>query len=64
MVLELTWKGSHKGPLQTPKGSVSPSGKPLDIRACMVVEVGGEKASLQRQYFDMMTLLEQVGVTT
>ena len=64
VVLELTWKGSHKGPLQTPKGSVPPSGKPLDIRACIVVEVSGEKARLQRQYFDMMTLLEQVGVTT
>ncbi|MGH7527462.1 MAG: ester cyclase, partial [Gemmatimonadales bacterium] len=62
VVLELTWKGSHKGQLQTPQGPVAATGKPIEIRACTIIEVAGEKAKLQRHYFDMATLLEQLGV--
>jgi steroid delta-isomerase-like uncharacterized protein len=62
VVLELTWKGTHQGPLQTPKGAIAATGKSIDIRACMIVEIAGERARLQRHYFDMATLLEQLGV--
>jgi len=62
VVLEVTWKGTHKGELQTPKGPIAATGKPIEIRACMIVEVAGEKAKLQRHYFDMATLFEQLGV--
>ena len=63
VVLELTWKGTHKGPLQTPKGAIPATNKPINIRACAVVEVAGEKVQLQRHYFDMATLLQQLGIT-
>ena len=62
VVLEVTWKGIHKGPLQTPKGSIPATGKPIEIRACIVAELAGDKVKLQRQYFDMATLLQQIGV--
>ena len=62
VVLELTWKGTHKGPLQTPKGAIAATGKAIEIRACMIVEIAGEKARLNRHYFDMATLFEQLGV--
>ena len=62
VVLEVTWKGTHKGPLQTPKGSIPATGKPIEIRACIVAELAGDKVKLQRQYFDMATLLQQIGV--
>jgi steroid delta-isomerase-like uncharacterized protein len=61
-VLEVTWKGTHQGPLPTPKGSIPATGKRIDIRACFVVEIAGEKAKLQRHYFDMATMLQQLGV--
>lgn len=64
VILEVTWQGTHKGPLQTPKGEIAATGKHIDLRACNVIEVSGEKAKLQRQYFDMATLLEQLGITT
>lgn len=64
VVLEQTWRGTHKGALQTPNGSIPATGNRIEIRACMVVEVTGEKASLQRHYFDMATLLQQLGVTS
>ncbi len=62
VTLEVTWKGTHRGPLQTPNGSIAATGKHIDIRACAVVEVAGEKARVQRHYFDMATLLQQIGV--
>jgi steroid delta-isomerase-like uncharacterized protein len=63
VVLELTWKGTHKGELQSPKGSIPPTGKQIEIRACTLFELSGEKAAKQRHYFDMMTLMEQLGVS-
>jgi steroid delta-isomerase-like uncharacterized protein len=64
VVLEATWKGTHKGPFQTPKGPVAATGKPIAIRACMIFEIAGEKARSQRHYFDMVTLFQQLGVAT
>jgi steroid delta-isomerase-like uncharacterized protein len=62
VVLEVTWTGTHQGPLQTPKGAIAPTGRRIEVRACAVVEVAGEKARAQRHYFDMATLLQQIGV--
>ena len=62
VVLEQTWQGTHTGPLQTPGGSIPATGKRIDVRACMTVEVVGDKAKMQRHYFDMGTILQQIGV--
>jgi steroid delta-isomerase-like uncharacterized protein len=63
VVLEVSWQGTHKGPLQMPEGSIAPTENRIDIRACFVVEVAGDKARLQRHYFDMATLIQQLGVS-
>jgi steroid delta-isomerase-like uncharacterized protein len=60
-ILELTWRGTHKGALQTPAGEIAATGKRIDIRACMVVEVAGDKVKAIRHYFDMATMLQQIG---
>jgi steroid delta-isomerase-like uncharacterized protein len=62
VVLELTWKGTHQGQLQTPKGPIAATGKRIEVRACAIVEIAGEKSRAQRHYFDMATLLQQIGV--
>jgi steroid delta-isomerase-like uncharacterized protein len=62
VVLEVTWKGTHRGQLQTPNGPIAATGKPIEIRACAILEIAGEKAKSQRHYFDMATLFEQLGV--
>jgi steroid delta-isomerase-like uncharacterized protein len=61
-VLEITWRGTHQGALLTPKGSIPATGKRIEFRSCVVCEVAGEKAKSQRQYFDMATMLQQIGV--
>ena len=62
VVLEVTWRGTHQGPLQTPKGPIPATGKRIEIRSCLVCEMAGDKIKAQRQYFDMATMLQQIGV--
>ncbi len=66
VVLELTWKGTHTGPLETPKGPIAATGKRIEMRACNVTEIAAEsgKAKLTRQYFDMATMFQQLGITS
>ena len=61
VTLELTWRGVQTGPLETPAGALPPSGRSMDIRACQVVEVSDGKVQSIRHYFDMATLLQQLG---
>jgi steroid delta-isomerase-like uncharacterized protein len=61
VTLEVTWRGTHKGTMQMPNGSIPATGKPVEMRACAVFEIAGERASTQRHYFDMATLLRQIG---
>jgi steroid delta-isomerase-like uncharacterized protein len=62
VVLEVTWAGTHEGALQTPKGPIPPTGRRIEVRGCAIVEITGDKARTQRHYFDMATLLQQIGV--
>jgi steroid delta-isomerase-like uncharacterized protein len=62
-VLELVWKGVHTGPLQTPTGTIPPSNKPIEMPACQVVQVEGDKIKSASHYFDMLTMLTQIGAT-
>ena len=64
VVLEVTWRGTHTGPLQTPRGPLAPTGRRIELRACMALEVAGDRVRVQRQYFDMATMMEQLGQTT
>jgi len=62
VVLELTWNGTHAGPLQMPDGNIPATGKPIKVAACMVVETGDGKVKSMRHYFDMATLMQQLGI--
>lgn len=61
-VLEVTWRGTHDGPLQTPDGEIAPTGKKIELRAIQVVDIANDRVRSIRHYFDMGTLLEQIGV--
>ena len=64
VTLEITWRGTHKGPLQTPSGALPPSGGKMEIRACQVVEVADGRVTAIRHYFDMATMLQQLGAVS
>ena len=64
VILEVTWRGTQSGPLRTPAGDIPATGKKIEIRACQIFEVADEKVRSLRQYFDMATMLAQLGVNT
>jgi steroid delta-isomerase-like uncharacterized protein len=61
-ILEIVWKGTHSGPLQMPDGVVPASNKALDMPACHINKIEGDKIKSISHYFDMLTMLTQIGV--
>jgi steroid delta-isomerase-like uncharacterized protein len=59
--LELTWKGTHTGPLETAEGTLPASGKRQETPAACFFTFEGDKIKESRHYFDSMTLLKQIG---
>lgn len=61
VVLELVWHGTQTGPLATPTGTLPPSNRSFEVPACEVLTVTDGKISNFTHYFNMMTLLSQIG---
>jgi steroid delta-isomerase-like uncharacterized protein len=61
-VLEVTWNGTFTGAWATPQGEVEPTGKHQTSRACIVCTVAGDKIKESHQYFDSMSLMQQLGL--
>ena len=59
--LELTWKGTQTGPLESAEGTIPASGKRQETPAACFFTFEGDKIKESRQYFDSMTLLKQIG---
>jgi steroid delta-isomerase-like uncharacterized protein len=60
--IEMTWHGKHTGPLELPTGPLAATNRSIEVRACQVFDMSGTKARTIRHYFDMSTLLQQLGV--
>ena len=60
-VLEVTWEGTQTGPLEGPGGTLPPSGKRQSTPAAWVFEFDGNQIKESRQYFDMMSFMQQIG---
>jgi steroid delta-isomerase-like uncharacterized protein len=61
VVLEVTWKGTHTGPLTTAAGTIPASGKSQETPAAVFYVFEGAKIKASRHYFDALTLLKQIG---
>jgi steroid delta-isomerase-like uncharacterized protein len=59
--LEVTWKGTHTGPLTTAEGTIPASGKRQATPAAIFFTFEGDKIKESRHYFDSLTLLKQIG---
>lgn len=60
-IIEVVWKGTHTGTLQTATGTIPPSNKRIELPACQVIKIEGGKVKSFAHYFDMATLLTQIG---
>jgi predicted ester cyclase len=61
VAVEVTWEGTHLGPLPTPAGPVPPSGRRIANEATMWFAVRGGRVHDIRHHLDMLTLLQQTG---
>ncbi len=60
-VLEVTWEGTHTGPLAGPGGTIPASGKRQVTTSAWVFEFEGDRIKESRNYFDMLSMLQQIG---
>ncbi len=63
VTLEVMWTGTHTGPLAASGSPIPPTGKSWNVLGAQVIRFDGNKIKEFRQYFDMLTLLQQIGVT-
>lgn len=63
LIAEIEWNGTHSGPLEGPFGTIQATNKRGTLRAVIVAEVKDKKVASVRHYFDLLTLLTQMGVT-
>ena len=62
VILEITWRGTHTDTLRAASGEIPATGRRIEIPACQIVDVADGKVQRVRQYFDMATMMEQLGV--
>jgi steroid delta-isomerase-like uncharacterized protein len=62
VVLRITWTGTQSGGLPLPTGGeLPPTNRQINVPACQIVRVADGKLVEAIHYFDMLTLLEQLG---
>ena len=61
VAVEVTWKGTHTGPLATPTGTIPASGKSQTTPGAWILQFEGDSVKESRNYFDMVTFLTQIG---
>jgi len=61
-VAEIEWEGTQSGPLEGPFGTIQPTNKHGRIRAVIVVTMKNGKIAETHHYFDVMTVLGQLGI--
>ena len=60
----MTWTGTHEGPLEMPDGSELPAtGLTISFSVAVVLETTEGLIRRERQYYDNLGILDQLGVT-
>ena len=64
VAFEMTWTGTHEGPLEMPDGSELPAtGLTVSFSVAVVLETTEGLIRRERQYYDNLGILDQLGVT-
>ena len=58
---EILWEGTHTGPMETPGGTLPPSGAQISVEASLWLRFHGDKAREVHHYLDVLSLLQQIG---
>jgi steroid delta-isomerase-like uncharacterized protein len=57
VVTENEWRGTHRGPFF----GIAPTGRRAKVRACVLWEFRGSRLRAETVYFDLATVLTQIG---
>ena len=61
-VVEFVGRGTHDGALRGPAGEIPPTGRSVEVRFCEVHQIEDGKISRSRTYFDVTTMMAQLGL--
>ncbi len=61
VALEVTWTGTQTGEMVTEQGTIPASGKQQTTRGAFVFEYENGNLKESRNYFDLLTFLQQIG---
>jgi steroid delta-isomerase-like uncharacterized protein len=64
LCVEFTGRGTHDGPFQTPGGTIPPTGRTVEIPFFDVWRVRDGLVRRGRTYFDVGTIMRQLGLLT
>jgi steroid delta-isomerase-like uncharacterized protein len=62
VVAEFTGKGTHKGPLQGPSGTIQPTNRKVEARLVEIWEFRNGRIAAGRVYFDAAGFMAQLGL--
>lgn len=62
VIAEVEWRGTHRGPFEGPLGTIAPTNRSGTVKAVMISRVKDGKIVETRHYFDLLTLLRQLGI--
>jgi len=57
-VIEFRATGTHQGPLE----GIAPTGRRIEADVCNIIEVRAGKIAVEREYYDSLSMLRQLGV--
>lgn len=61
---EFRMTGTHRGPLETPQGSIPPTNKRIDLKGVSWTRLNSQGLVIEeRRYYDTATFMQQLGVT-
>ena len=60
--LEAVVRGTQKGALESPGGSIPATGRPIELRVCLVAHERDGLITDAREYYDAVTLMLQLGI--
>ncbi|MGI8746745.1 MAG: ester cyclase [Deinococcus sp.] len=62
MVQEVSWEGTHTGPLQTPGGNIPATGKHFRVEAVIWSLLEGDRFMEIRHHLDIFSMFQQLGL--
>lgn len=63
VAVEYTGRGMNTGPIAMPDGEIPPTGRSVELQFCDIWEFKGGKVAGGRSYYDMASLMGQLGLS-